>query len=289
MSNVYVCVPNFPEPGTPPDLTFYYNRSWANIVNLADVSHNSLTNITFPITLNATDDPLTQNIGYVFIAESEGDKIYADLIYINFTEAAGGGSITLTDNQISANSTWGPNQTLTFQITGGSGNYAFSQGFVSVKTDDKGGRFIYVYYFKSTTSIPDLRGTWDYYIKVLRRESLTDYMKFPGSYKYSTIPNSTIEQDWNGDKRFIILNTPANPPLRPAAGQLPGIITFVNGQLQIAFSDYDDNGVYTARVTKRDSQGNIIEFTGLYTEAGFSNINSDQFPTIGEWTLTKKI
>lgn len=287
--SVYVCVPNFPEPGTPPDLTFYYNRNWLNAVALADQSGNSLTNISIPITLKDTDSPLTQAIGYVLVPEAVGDNVLTDPFVIQFTQAAGSGSITFTDNQISTDNTWGPNQSLTFQLTGGTGNYAFTQGFVTVNTTADKGRYFSVWFFKSTTTIPDIRGIWDYDIKVLRLESLTDTLVFPGSYKFSTLPGCILNQDWDGDKRFFALTTPANPPLRPTQGQIPGLLTFVNGQLQLALSDYEDNGLYYARVTKRDSSGNIIEFTGLYTEAGFSSVNPDQKPTIGEWTLKKRV
>jgi hypothetical protein len=286
--SVYVCVPNFPEPGTPPDLTFYYNRSWLNAVTLADKSGNSLSNANIPITLNSTDNPLTQAIGYVLVPEAVGDKVLTDPFVIQFTQAAGSGSITFTDNQISADNTWGPNQTLTFQLTGGTGNYAFTQGFVTVKTDSNLGRFFYVYFFKSTTSIPDLRGSWDYSIKVLRLENPTDTLDFSRSYKFSDASGVTLSQDWDGDKRFVYLYIPPAGVLRPTPGYLPGILTFVNGQLQLELSDYDDNGVYTARITKRDSTGRIIEFTGLYTEGGFSSTNPDQKPTAGEWTLKRR-
>jgi hypothetical protein len=287
--SVYVSVPNFPEPGTPPDLTFYYNRNWLNVVTLADQSSNSLSNLSFPITLKDTDDHLTQAIGYALVPEAASDKVLTDPFVIQFTQAAGSGSITFTDNQLSTDNTWGPDQTLTFQLTGGTGNYAFSQGFVTVKTTADKGRYFYVYFFKSTTSIPDLRGTWDYSIKVLRLENPTDTLAFPRSYKFSDASGVTLSQDWDGDKRFVFLYIPAAGVLRPNPGYQPGILTFVNGQLQLELSDYDDNGVYTARVTKRDSAGNIIEFTGLYTEAGFSSTNPDQKPTAGEWTLKKRV
>ena len=282
----FVNVPNFPLPGTSPDLTFYYNRSWADVVNLADVSNNTLTNVNIPITLDDKSDPLTQKIGYILIPEASGDKIYSDPFIINFTEEAGGGGITFTDNQITNDSTWGPNKTLVFRITGGSGNYLFSEGFVVIKTTILG-RYVSVYFFKSESALPDLRGKWNYDIKVLRLESNTDTLEFPKSYKYSTIPACELKQDWDGDKRFVSLTLPANPPLRPSIGQTPGILTFVNGKLQIVLSDYDDNGVYSASVSKTDSNGNITGFKGLYTESGFSSNNVDQKPTIGEWTLEK--
>jgi len=141
-------VHNFPAPGTPPDLSFYYNRKWAEIVNLADTCNNSLTNVNIPITLNDKSDPLTQNIGYILIFESAGSKVYSDSFAINFTKAAGSGGITFTDNQISADTTWKPNQSLVFRLTGGSGNYTFANGFVNVKTSEDGGRYLYVYFFK---------------------------------------------------------------------------------------------------------------------------------------------
>jgi hypothetical protein len=282
----FVNVPNFPLAGTAPDLTFYYDLNWNNEINLISKFDNSLNNSNIPITLDDKSDPLTQNIGSIFIPEDIGYKIYNDPFIICFNESAGGGSITFSDNQISRNSTWGPNQTLVFEITGGSGNYTFSNGFVVIKTTEDLGRYMSVYFFKSESELPDLRGTWNFYVKVLRLESLTDTLEFPKSYKYSTVNGCILKQDWNGDKRFLSLTLPPNPPLRPTPGEQPGIITFVNGKLQLYLCDFDDNGVFSAAVSKTDNKGNVTGFKGLYTESGFST-NPDQKPTIGEWTLEK--
>jgi hypothetical protein len=283
----FVNVPNFPLSGSPPDLTFYYNSNWLNAVVLAEKSENKLTNLNVPITLDDASDPLTQNIGYILIPESLGDKVYSDPFIITFTKEAGGGSITFSDNQISADTIWGPNQTLVFKITGGSGDYSFSSGYVAVKTTIDGGRFFYVYFFKSASEIPDIRGKYNFNAKVLRLESPTDILTFPGSYKFSKTDGVIINQDWDGDKKFCSLTLPVSLPLRPNIGQLPGIITFVNGKLQLVFSDYDDNGLFTAVVSKTDSNGNITSFVGLYTESGFSSTNPNQQPTIGQWSLEK--
>jgi len=135
--------------------------------------------------------------------------------------------------------------------------------------------------------IPDLRGTWDYYVKVLRLESPTDTLAFPGSYKSATSLGCTMKQDWDGDKKFVSFTIPPAPPLRPLIAQLPGMITFVNGEFQLALSDVDDNGNNLLKVTKTDSNGKITELKGLYTESGFSSVNPDQKPTTGEVMLVR--
>jgi hypothetical protein len=135
--------------------------------------------------------------------------------------------------------------------------------------------------------IPDLRGKWNYYVKVLRLESPIDTLTFPGSYKSATSLGCTMNQDWDGDRKFVSFTIPAAPPLRPIDAQLPGMITFVNGDLQLALSDVDDNGVNLLKVTKTDSNGKITELKGLYTESGFSSVNPDQKPTTGEVTLVR--
>jgi len=152
----FVNVPNFPLPGSPPDLTFYYNSNWINSVVLAEKSGNKLVNSNLPITLDDKSDPLTQSIGIILVPEVKGDKSYSDPFVVCFNEESGGGSITFSDNQISNNDTWGPNETLTFRITGGSGNYLFSNGFVVVKTSEDKGRYFSVYFFKSESEIPEL-------------------------------------------------------------------------------------------------------------------------------------
>lgn len=135
--------------------------------------------------------------------------------------------------------------------------------------------------------IPDLRGTWDYVKVFLRLESSTDTLTFPGSYKYATSLGCTMKQDWDGDRKFVSFTIPPAPPLRPLIAQLPGMITFVNGEFQLALSDVDDNGNNLLKVTKTDSNGKISELKGLYTESGFSSLNPDQKPTIGEVTLVR--
>ena len=281
----YTPVVNFPLAGTEPDLKFYYNSEWAKLVSTDD----SLTFINIPITLDKELTP-TKEIGTILLRKFAGPnagKVKDDKFVIQFDESAGSGNIVFYDDNINnVEDTWTPNKTLTFQIIGGAGNYMFSKGFVTVKTTEDGGRYCEVFFFKGSTKYPDLRGRWNFFVKVLRLESPEDTLSFPTSYKFSSIDNCILSQDWDGDKRFIFLTLPANPPLRPTPGQQPGILTFVNGQLQIVFSDFDDNGVFTASVYRTDNEGNITKIQGLYTESGFG-ATAAQKPTIGEWTLER--
>lgn len=292
-SRDFVNVPNFPLPGTLPDLKFYYNRKWLTKDILATNSDNLVSNINGPITLDDKSDPLTQNIGFLLIPEFLGNDIYNHSFCINFNKESGGGGITFTDNQITRNTVWGPNQKLVFRITGGSGDYTFSNGFVVIDTTLDLGRYISVYFFKSESKIPDLRGVWDYSVKVLRLDSPIDTMSFPRSYRTSKTDNCIVQQDWDGDKQYVILDLPPALPLRPTKTQLPGILTFVNGKLQLVVSDVDDNGLYTGIVSETDSNGNVTGFKGLYTETGFAFvagiISPEQKPTVGEWELKKRV
>ena len=48
-----------------------------------------------------------------------------------------------------------------------------------------------------------------------------------------------------------------------------------------------NNEIFTFKESKRDCNGNIIEFTGTYFEYGFQSTNPLQLPTISKLTLTK--
>lgn len=140
---------NFPEPGTPADLSFYYNYNWFTpTVVLGEKDGFAVTNATCPITLSKGQDPVTQKIGDIMVPEFVSANNYNDTFIVYFSKEAGGGTITFVDNQALDTDLWGPNLEQVFEITGGSGNYMFSNGFVVVKTDDKLGREIFVYFFK---------------------------------------------------------------------------------------------------------------------------------------------
>jgi len=153
----------FPVPGTPPDLTFFYDRTifinsdnkkigsselYPPVVNPV----NTYDDVYFPITLNRTDDPETQSIGHVLQMNNNGDEVYRGDWLIRFNDNAGGGSIRFT-NILLENSDEGfvAGRTLVFRITGGSGNYIFAQGYVVVVIDKENvgtGRNWFVYFFK---------------------------------------------------------------------------------------------------------------------------------------------
>ena len=142
---------NFPKPGTQPDLTFYYNLKWQNIVTLAKNGDNETGFQNFPIVLNEGDNPLISPIGKLIGRRNIiNGNYYISNISVVFTREAGGGSI---DFEVSKPVYPGEpilqdNSTYVFKIVDGSGDYTFANGFVVYKTDDKGGRFVYVYFFK---------------------------------------------------------------------------------------------------------------------------------------------
>ena len=135
-----------------------------------------------------------------------------------------------------------------------------------------------------SSDIPDISGLWYYFIKVLRQEVPGEKPSF-ADYKFSQFV-CTIEQDG----QFVIVNTPANPPLRPEAGYWTGVLNQVNtanGSFwQLVFSDYDDNGVNT--LTIADSQNGVVtKWAGTYAEPGYIPGITAQLPTTGLLSLTK--
>ena len=140
-----MCDCNFPSPGTSPDLTFYFNTNWNDEVVLAQVDNNIVKNCNLPITLNPTDNPETQSIGYAMIPGFVGDFTVNESFIIYFSQAAGGGTLTFSDNKLSSNPD--PPSIIVRQLTGGSGNYLFATGFVVILIDRvSGGRQFLVYF-----------------------------------------------------------------------------------------------------------------------------------------------
>ncbi len=135
-----------------------------------------------------------------------------------------------------------------------------------------------------SSDIPDIRGRWYYFIKVLRQETPGSKPSFD-NYRFSQFITE-IEQDG----QYVIIQTPADPPLRPDPGYYTGVLNKVftaNGEFwQLVLSDYDDNGVYT--MTIADSQDGVVtKWAGAYTEPGFVPGIPAQLPTSGLLSLTK--
>ena len=82
------------------------------------------------------------------VIKFENNVLYNDQFIVYFTESAGGGTLSFTDNLLSNSLIWTSNEKIIFKLIDGSGNYLFADGFVVVNTDNKHGRQFFVYFFK---------------------------------------------------------------------------------------------------------------------------------------------
>jgi len=134
---------SWPVDGSAPALTFYYN--------INDLVNNYISeNLVISEVNLYLGEKKTEYIGYLQSTETSTTKSYNSVINVMFTS---GGSIGFQDNELTTNSTWGPNQQLVFRIVNGSGPYQFVEGYFVIDTDNQGGRFIKVY-FGINKSVP---------------------------------------------------------------------------------------------------------------------------------------
>ena len=134
--------------------------------------------------------------------------------------------------------------------------------------------------------IPNLEGSWKYKVTVFRRNNELAVPDFNSLITSET--DVVIKQQDD----FLYLELP--PDLtRPVSGTLLGIVSKersnpILGQekIKLNFVDFDDNGIFSLKDTKTDSNGNIVELKGTYLESGFFGTTS-QLQTVGKVSLTK--
>lgn len=127
--------------------------------------------------------------------------------------------------------------------------------------------------------IPNIAGLWSYQPSILRRNSP---LEIPDVNDVIVIPSQIVEITQNGE--FVILKLPADIS-RPEPGYLLGTLTNTiildKSYWTLALSDYDDNGVFTLTPSEISCNGDILGWSGYYTEAGFSSIDPTQVQTAG--------
>ena len=130
-------------------VVWYYDYTWRTslaVLAKTDVNATQYDVKSYPIVLKKGEDPNTQSIGFLKIIETLDANMVNDNFIVFFNEAAGGGTITFSDNNPSNISKWQPNTTHVFGITGGSKDYTNAEGFVVVETDDLSGRNFFAYF-----------------------------------------------------------------------------------------------------------------------------------------------
>ncbi len=135
-----------------------------------------------------------------------------------------------------------------------------------------------------SSDIPDIRGRWYYFAKLLRQEVPGQKPSFD-DYKYTQFITN-IEQDG----QFVIVDAPVDLPIRPVEGFYTGVLNKVNTSngyfWQLVFSDYDDNGTFTMTIAE-SQDGIVTKWAGTYTEAGYVPGIPTQLPTTGLLSLTR--
>jgi hypothetical protein len=167
---------NFPAPGTQPDLVFYYNRNTykQNSNNLGTSKNftpfvppeNTYSTNNWFITEKEGQDPVTQNIGEILQMNTYGDTVYNFNWVVTFNNLTSTNGVNdyvsssiLFQNVIGDDSLEGSFEDgaqLLFRITGGTGNFMYSNGWLVAKVDPNGlgGRNWFVYFFKNSIPFP---------------------------------------------------------------------------------------------------------------------------------------
>ena len=127
---------SWPVDGSKPAISFYYNKN--EVMNVLTSDNFSLVE-----TAIHTNDTDPTPIGYMQVSQTITNNSYNDLLTVMFVS---GGSISFQDNQLGTDHYWGSNQELIFRITDGNGPYLFVEGYFVINTDDKGGRYVKVYF-----------------------------------------------------------------------------------------------------------------------------------------------
>jgi hypothetical protein len=156
-------VTTWPVDGSAPSLSFYYSSTWFSYTLLTSNNGNYpyIYDSITPIVLNPTDDPSYNSIGCMHVPEfdeildlgthpvSDNDAIFNLNYNVIFNS---GGSISYSINRRLIDDPYDANGNAVFRITNGSGPYTFVQGYVVLrKTDDNGGRQVYVYFGNNVT------------------------------------------------------------------------------------------------------------------------------------------
>lgn len=130
--------------------------------------------------------------------------------------------------------------------------------------------------------IPNLAGTWEYQGSIVRRDTIVEV---PDVNNVIRTKPSLGEITQNGE--FVVFKIQPDAT-RPVAGFLIGTLTktftgkcYNDYFWTLAFSDFDDNGVFTLTASEIACDGTVLEWKGHYTESGFAGQSPTQQQTAG--------
>ena len=141
--------------------------------------------------------------------------------------------------------------------------------------------------FKSTNK--NISGTWVISGKIFRSG---DYDLKNRKFNFTDFSRKVIIIEDKESDYFTIypLVDDSNSSLRSYSNFQPGLkITdeSVDKKLKLIVPDYDDSGKFQFTESLRSKNGEIVEFTGIYAESGYSKDNILQVPSVGKLKMKK--
>lgn len=141
--------------------------------------------------------------------------------------------------------------------------------------------------FKSTNK--NISGTWVISGKIFRSG---DYDLKNRKFNFTDFSRKVIIIEDKESDYFTIypLVDDSNSSLRSYSNFQPGLKIIdesVDKKLKLIVPDYDDSGKFQFTESLRSKNGEIVEFTGIYAESGYSKDNILQVPSIGKLKMEK--
>jgi len=144
--------------------------------------------------------------------------------------------------------------------------------------------------FKTRQQNQSISGTWRISGKIFRTGGYDPKSK---TFSFTDYSSKVIINEDKGSDYFTIfpLVDDGNSSLRSYSNFQPGLkITdeSCDKKMKIILPDYDDNGTFQFTEVRRNKNGEISQFDGIYIESGYSKDNILQVPSIGKLKMEKK-
>ena len=144
--------------------------------------------------------------------------------------------------------------------------------------------------FKSTNK--NISGTWVISGKIFRSGDYNPKNKEFSFTDYSS--KVIIIEDKESDHFTLYPLVDDNSSIRSYSNFQPGLKIIdesddksVDKKLKLIVPDYDDSGKFQFTESLRSKNGEIVEFTGIYAESGYSKDNILQVPSVGKLKMKK--
>jgi hypothetical protein len=144
--------------------------------------------------------------------------------------------------------------------------------------------------FKTRQQNQSISGTWNISGKIFRTGGYDPINK---TFNFTDFDNKVIINEDKESDYFTIfpLVDDGNSSLRPYSNFKPGLKIkddSCDNKMKLLLPDYDDNGTFHFTEVQRNKNGEISRFDGIYLEAGYSNNNILQVPSVGKIKMEKQ-